>query len=803
MLLQELKLNNIRSYLEEQISFSEGSTLLSGDIGSGKTTILLAIEFALFGASRPDLPAEALLRKGAMQGSVELKFQMEGTEITIRRGLKKEKEGIKQTPGHIIINDRKKELMPVELKAEILNLLGYPDEFITKNKNYLFRYTVYTPQEEMKSILQEDPEVRLDALRKIFNVDKYKVIRENVQLYLKVLRETMRILDAKTEPLEKNKQHLRQMQEEQVLLRQSLELLEPKLRELNQKITLEKENINKTEAEQRKYVELQHRYKTLLTLAEEKKKQVFQLDLQEQRIQREIKELTLPTEKNIAVLEMEKKELRQQLDSLVHEKTSLENKVVFLQQKIQEGSLEIERIVILVKDLPVKETQVEQLSKEMGMKQELLQKKVQLEDLFSKTVEIITKNNTLLSHAKELKQKITSFNTCPTCLQDVSQEYKQTLSEREERNIQTAESLLFEFQKQKAIMMDERDKVQTQLDVLASKENQRTKLAVEVQQLQQQQVLLAQKQELLQKLIEEKNSTAQREQELQQDKKQDNIKQNLKQVEEMITLLLKKQYLDQQCLQVKNQASESKEALTRVEQEVSALQVQLREKSDLSPRIEESKRVLTELLQQERSFLVQQAELRAQQQALRKQEEQVQEAISILKEQQKELAQRKEIHHWLEEYFLNVTYTIEKQVMSNIHSLFNQLFQEWFTILINDENVYSRIDDSFYPVIELNGYEVPFLNLSGGEKTSAALAYRLALNRVINDIIHQIKTKELLILDEPTDGFSSEQLDKVREVLDRLHLPQTIIVSHEPKIETFVENIIRVRKEGHISQVFS
>jgi exonuclease SbcC len=141
--------------------------------------------------------------------------------------------------------------------------------------------------------------------------------------------------------------------------------------------------------------------------------------------------------------------------------------------------------------------------------------------------------------------------------------------------------------------------------------------------------------------------------------------------------------------------------------------------------------------------------------------------------------------------------------MLNIHRLFNQLFQEWFSILIDDENVNSKLDDSFTPLIEQNGYEVNFDNLSGGEKTSAALAYRLALNRVINDVIHEIKTKDLLILDEPTDGFSSEQLDKVREVLDRLHLKQIIIVSHESKIETFVEKVIRVQKNGHVSQVFN
>ena len=131
------------------------------------------------------------------------------------------------------------------------------------------------------------------------------------------------------------------------------------------------------------------------------------------------------------------------------------------------------------------------------------------------------------------------------------------------------------------------------------------------------------------------------------------------------------------------------------------------------------------------------------------------------------------------------------------------MFQEWFSILIDDEGIFSRVDDTFQPVIEQNGYEIPFSMLSGGEKTSASLAYRLALNRVINDVIHHIKTKDLLILDEPTDGFSSEQLDKVREVLEKLNLAQIIIVSHEAKIESFVEKVIQIRKEGQMSRVIT
>ena len=208
MLLRQLKLNNIRSYQNQCIEFPQGSTLLSGDIGCGKSSLLLAIEFALFGTSRPDLPAEYLLRKGSTHGSVELTFSLDGDEITIARNLKKERDGIKQTSGYIIKNNIKKELMAVELKAEMINLLGYPEEVLSKNKNYIFRYTVYTPQEAMKEILQEDSEIRMDVLRRIFNIDKYKHIRENTQLYLKQLRVWKEILHAKIQPLDQERQKL-------------------------------------------------------------------------------------------------------------------------------------------------------------------------------------------------------------------------------------------------------------------------------------------------------------------------------------------------------------------------------------------------------------------------------------------------------------------------------------------------------------------------------------------------------------------------------------------------------------------
>jgi len=72
---------------------------------------------------------------------------------------------------------------------------------------------------------------------------------------------------------------------------------------------------------------------------------------------------------------------------------------------------------------------------------------------------------------------------------------------------------------------------------------------------------------------------------------------------------------------------------------------------------------------------------------------------------------------------------------------------------------------------------------------------------VINDLITSVQTKDILILDEPTDGFSSEQLDKIRDVLEQLGSKQVIIVSHEQKIENYVEHVMHIQKSEHISRV--
>ncbi|MGA8512581.1 MAG: hypothetical protein WB778_07700, partial [Thermoplasmata archaeon] len=57
--------------------------------------------------------------------------------------------------------------------------------------------------------------------------------------------------------------------------------------------------------------------------------------------------------------------------------------------------------------------------------------------------------------------------------------------------------------------------------------------------------------------------------------------------------------------------------------------------------------------------------------------------------------------------------------------------------------------------------------------------------------------------DEPTDGFSPEQVLRMGELLDELALPQVILVSHELQLSTIADRVVRVSKENGESSLTS
>lgn len=297
MLLKSIKLNNIRSYLNEKIDFPSGSLLLSGDIGSGKSTILLAIEFALFGSKPSELPASSLLRHGQKEGYVELNLELENKNIFIKRNLKRGKNAIKQEIGYIITNDVKKELSPVEMKADIFDLLGYPKDLVSKGKDLIYRYTVYTPQEEMKKILMEDKDARLNTLRKVFNIDKYKRIRENSLIFIRGIKEKRKEIEGFTSDLGEKEKEKENFKKEISDLNEKLKTIEPKVKDAKTIVEKKRQDISKYEEKIKILVKLKNDFsileidlKNLLTQRENNNNGIEKLISQIKAVEKELSE---------------------------------------------------------------------------------------------------------------------------------------------------------------------------------------------------------------------------------------------------------------------------------------------------------------------------------------------------------------------------------------------------------------------------------------------------------------------------------------------------------------------------------
>ena len=678
MKIKKILLKNIRSYESEEIEFRDGSTLLSGDIGSGKTSVLLAIEFALFGL-QPGQRGSALLRNGALEGGVVLVLEMDGKEIILERTLKKGKT-ITQDYCAITIDGTKEEIAVTELKDRVLEILNYPKEF-AKKQNMLYKFTVYTPQEEMKQIILEDPETRINALRHVFGIDKYKKIIENVGILASKIREDKRMKEGITLNLE------------------------------NDRLLL----VSKED-------ELEARHNNLSSV----ESQLFLKTEQRKRIQEEKEELSRKKD--------EKSKLQQELEKT---KIIISNK----NEMISENEKIISRLKAEISELSKLKIDEEEVSK---IQKEILDAKNEKKKLDEKRLDVNSQITTLSMKNSEnfgLEKNISALEICPTCLQNVDPNYRANVLVKLHSEISENDRNMKKFSEEKKILSEKMLALDASIS-FGEKKHQEIGIA--------------------------------------------RIKlQGIKEKSDRVAELEKTKVLFGKDVELLSQHMES-------------LNSSIFELKKYDSLFEAKQRELDEALREERSADIKVAELRKEIEVFSRQIAEMKTRLEKTEEVKKKLDYISELEGWLSKKFIPIVAFIEKNVMVKLKAEFSNLFAEWFYMLVSDSfNV--RLSDDFTPIVEQSDYEIDYQYLSGGERTAIALAYRLSLNQVINLMLSKIRTRDIVILDEPTDGFSEQQLDKMRDVLQQLNVKQLIIVSHEQKIEGFVENVIRFRKEKGVS----
>lgn len=177
MRIEVIQLENIRSHVKSTVPFAKGFNCLVGGLGWGKSSILYAIDFALFGEPL-SRSYEYLLREGADNGKVTLQFVQNGKSYKVLRGLKRRDKGIGQDFDELKLFQDENLIASVKADAVAEQL-----KTITGLDKELFREIVWVRQEHLKELLDARPRERQRRLDELFGLSDYEKAWSNLAGY--------------------------------------------------------------------------------------------------------------------------------------------------------------------------------------------------------------------------------------------------------------------------------------------------------------------------------------------------------------------------------------------------------------------------------------------------------------------------------------------------------------------------------------------------------------------------------------------------------------------------------------------
>jgi DNA repair exonuclease SbcCD ATPase subunit len=168
--------------------------------------------------------------------------------------------------------------------------------------------------------------------------------------------------------------------------------------------------------------------------------------------------------------------------------------------------------------------------------------------------------------------------------------------------------------------------------------------------------------------------------------------------------------------------------------------------------------------------------------------------LTILEEEEKE----KNFKIYLEAFGKNgLTKIIMKTMLPLINSELQRLMEDscYFKleIRVNDKN-----EVEFIQIDNSTGIEKLMNSGSGFEKTISSLALRSVLTKICT-----LPKPNLVVMDEVFGKISNENLEMVSEFFIKIkdYFEKVFVISHNPLINNWADNTVKIRKENNISKV--
>jgi exonuclease SbcC len=799
MIIDRLVLKNFKRFRNEEIKFRDGITGILGNNGTGKSSIVEAIFFALYGVEKTgSLQSDYIISSFASpkeQCEVRLDFRLGGDNYTVIRTFKNGKTIPNKTTFH---KDGKLYATGVrEVETEVRRTIGMG--------RIDFRNTIYAAQKDLLTLLESDPSKRKEWFQRALGIDFLNTESQ------KILKDRA---DAKTEGLLGMEGKLAAMTEKQSEV--DLATLQVSVNDFNQALTTLKQQHNDMDEKKKaadeefrlfqdqrtEYTKLVERHSSL---TKEKDGLVRQRDSTKSKLI------------DLARLEQEHRGLEQKLSEYPEKRQAFET-LRKLKSEFDQTQAEVQFAKRECNDI---RNRAEKLRKKISTLQNEAERKTSLIASIRKTLNIkpeipddeleqyLTSANENISHAigtlatqqkrlladeKKLRSDWVTIKEagadgiCPLCRQTLGSHYI-NIKEEFQSQLQNIKDELLEVKDKLERYTNGKDAINAQKPVLSDIRSIFEKIRIldtfepELKELLSQ---LQAKEAAHDSFIQKIN-----------DLKFDETL--FTQAETEITRLEKDQKrfndLREKLAQVsvfKKQVEEREDQITRKQAEISDLSSEIVQSSfdpkksemlenvrveiDTAIRtIEEETTRTTERRRQVKEKIAEYKETEKQIASLHKQADALREEIELVKLTRSIIA----------DYVIYLMQVVRSRIEGEVSRIISEITSGRYEQVLLDEDFNLLVRD-----ID-NDYSIE--RFSGGEQDDIAVALRIALSRYLAEL-HQVHESTILIFDEI---FGSQDEERRNNLLTTLRtqesrFPQIVLISHIQEMQGEFANTLMV-----------
>ncbi|RMF89530.1 MAG: hypothetical protein D6733_06095 [Methanobacteriota archaeon] len=783
MIIDEVRLRNFRSHRDTRLSLGQGTTVIIGDNGAGKTSILEAVSFALFKEKPDGVGVDELISLGKTEGEVSVTFHSNGRGYRVRR--RRDVKRGAESYLYLLEGDGERLLAKGEreVTGEVESILGMNGE--------LFTSAVYIKQGEIDSLLAADASTRKRHIGRLIGAEDveraYRGLLEVIRPFERKADELSRVpeeLEEKKAAMEREREAVKEIRSRLSAMEGEVKEVERKAVEAGQRIRAIEGIRERMERLKRASLELEHlrdrlerirAYEQELKASEEGAKEAGRLEKEIAGLREKVhgydllKKQAAQTEKEIEDERKRLASLRKELEHVFAAAAEVHGKPITTLDELEKAATsaaeEVERLLTEARE------EVEKAQREAA------EKKAALESL-----------------RKAISELEEASGTCPVCGRELTERHRKELMSSYSSEAASLEKALeaaaerLEGWKRRTRELEGRRGSIGKINVEAARDRERwlaegeKKISELSERLKKDRSALAGLPPLLEKMqaLEKRLSSL--------EKVRDTYKEALG--------FLRKNLPEKEGLLSRAASLEEKVKTLRVEADKEAAKLGLTAGS-VDAEIEDARR-------EEKRIQSALTDLRERMAALRSSAEEKERRISELKEEMARkkalLRERKDLLRFkgLLEKIRDIFHKdrLQKRLRLEAKPLIEEYTREVFLHFNLPYSDVTLTEDFSLKVHGPDGEESIDM-LSGGERIAAALALRVGLSKALSGPV-----MELIILDEPTIHLDSQRRRELVDIIKRLAtIPQTIVVTHDKEFEESADRIIEVKKVNGLSVV--